>query len=183
MKKTLLIAAAVGLALAAGPATALAADGNTIDIQDRCDPDSFQAQGVDCAPVTDQGTVTFDELIGSLIANQSNDGWRFKQEKLTIRQGQPLNLRLSRGGEAHTITEVPTFGLGCLDFINALVFPGQDPTAFPAACAAPETFTPGIFGGDLIFPGGNFSKTGLSKGTHRFQCMIHPWMNSTVTVR
>ena len=184
MNKSLLTLATVGLALAAGPATALA-DGNTLELQDRCDEASFTAAGIGCdRPEGDGGgSVTLDELFASLVANQSNDKWRFKQEKVTLRQGQPLNIAMTRGGEGHTVTEVQSFGLGCVPELNAVVFPGQDPTAFPAACGDPGTFTPGIFGRDLIAPGLDYSKTGLSTGTHRFQCMIHPWMKTTVTVR
>lgn len=181
MNKSILALATVGLALATGPAAALASDGNMLSVQDRCDEVTFNEAGIDCHPVTDQGgTVTLDALFGSLVAGQPDDGWRFKQDKITLRPGQPLDIALTRGGEAHTITEVGTFGPGCVPEINAILFPGKDPAA---ACANPATFTPGIFGGDLIAPGLDFSKTGLSKGTHRFQCMIHPWMRTTVTVR
>jgi plastocyanin len=184
MNKSLLTIATVGLALAIGPASALAADA-TIEVQDRCDVASFNAGGIGCDRPQDDGggSATLDELFASLVADQSNDKWRFKQERVTLRQGQPLNIAMTRGGEAHTVTEVPGYGLGCVPELNAVVFPGQDPTAFPAACDDPATFTPGIFGGDLIAPGLDFSKTGLGKGTHRFQCMIHPWMKTTVSVR
>lgn len=186
-KKSLLAAATVGLALAAAPAAALASDG-TIDVQDRCDGPSFQAAGIDCnRPAGDGGgSVTLGELFSSLVADQSNGKWRFKDDRVTIRQGEAVNVTMSRGGEAHTITEVPTFGLGCVPELNGPVFPGQDPTAVPAAiCANPLTFTPGAFvpGGNLVLPGQSFAIAGLSKGTHRFQCMIHPWMKTTVTVR
>jgi plastocyanin len=181
--KTLLATATVGLALAAMPAAALASDG--IDVQDRCDETSFNAAGIDChRPAGDGGgSVTLGALFATLAVNHAHENWRFKQDKVSLRGGQPLNIAMTRGGEAHTVTEVPSFGLGCVPELNAVVFPGQDPTAFPAACASPATFTPGIFGGDLIAPGLDFSKAGLSKGTHRFQCMIHPWMKSTVTVK
>jgi hypothetical protein len=181
MKKSLLALAlaTVGLALAVGPATALAS-GSTLEVQDRCDPDTFVPANIDCAPVTDQGgTVTLDALFGSLVAGAPNDGWRFKQNKITLREGQPLDIALTRGGEGHTITQVDKFGPGCVPEINAILFPGKDPAA---QCADPATFTPGIFGGDLIAPGLDFSKN-VSKGVHRFQCMIHPWMQTTVTVR
>jgi plastocyanin len=183
MKNRLLAAATVGLALAALPATALASDG--IEVQDRCDEATFNAAGIDChRPAGDGGgSVTLDALFASLAADRQNDKWRFKGDKVTLREGQPLNISMTRGGEAHTVTEVPVFGLGCVPPLNEVVFPGQDPTAFPPECANPATFTPGIFGGDLIVPGMTFTKVGLSKGTHRFQCMIHPWMKSTVTVR
>jgi plastocyanin len=188
MKNRLLATATVGLAFAVTPAAALASDGG-ITVQDRCDHDSFVAALGDphaCdRPQGDGGGVTtFDELIASLIADRANDHWRFKEEKVALRAGQSLNVTMNRGGEGHTVTEVPSFGPGCVPELNALVFPGQDPTAFPAACGAATTFTPGFLGGDLIAPGlPGFSKVGLSKGTHRFQCMIHPWMKSTVAVR
>jgi plastocyanin len=183
MNKSLLTIATVGLALATAPAGALASDG--IEVQDRCDVASFNAAGIGCdRPQGDGGgSVTLNELFGSLVANQANDKWRFKGDKVTIRQGQPLTIKMTRGGEGHTVTEVPSFGLGCVPDLNGPVFPGQDPFATPAICDNPATFTPGIFGGDLIAPGLDFSKTGLSKGTHRFMCMIHPWMKTTVTVR
>jgi plastocyanin len=128
------------------------------------------------------GNVTLDELFSSLVADRTNDKWRFK-DKVTIKQGQTLNIKMTRGGEAHTVTEVPSFGLGCVPDLNGPVFPGQDPTARPEVCNNPAVFTPGIFGGDLIAPGLDFTKTGLAKGTHRFMCMIHPWMKTTVTVK
>ncbi len=182
--KTLLATATAAVALVAMPAAALASS-DGIDVQDRCDVATFNAAGIECdRPAGDGGgSVTIDELFASLVQNQRNDKWRFKGDKVTIKAGQPLNITMSRGGEGHTVTEVPSFGLGCVPELNAVVFPGQDPTAFPAVCGAPATFTPGIFGGDLIAPGLDFTKVGLSKGTHRFECMIHPWMRTTVTVR
>jgi plastocyanin len=177
--KTLLATATAGLALALSPAAALASDGLTV--QDRCDPATFNPAGIDCQPITGQGgTVTLDALFGSLVAGAPNDGWRFRPGKISLREGQPLDIAMTRGGEGHTVTEVAAFGPGCVPEINAILFPGQAPAA---ECANPATFTPGIFGGDLIVPGLDFSKTGLAKGTHRFQCMIHPWMKTTVAVR
>ena len=176
--KTLLATATVGLALAVTPAAALAFDGLTI--QDRCDPTTFSPAGIDCRPLTQQGgTVTLDALFGSLVAGAPDDGWRFRKAKISLREGQPLDIAMTRGGEGHTVTEVAKFGPGCVPEINAILFPGK---AAAAECANPATFTPGIFGGDLIAPGLDFSKTGLGEGTHRFQCMIHPWMKTTVTV-
>jgi plastocyanin len=186
LKYRFLATATLGLALAALPASAVASDAG-IDVQDRCDPETFNAalgEGA-CSRVDDSGSkVTFDELFARLAVKHEHPNWRFKDEKVTLKQGQPLNVTMTKGGEGHTVTEVPSFGLGCVPELNAVVFPGQDPTAFPAVCGDPATFTPGAFGGDLIAPGlPSFSHTGLDKGVHRFQCMIHPWMKSTVTVR
>jgi hypothetical protein len=185
MKKTgLLATATVGLALAALPACALASDG--IDVQDRCDAVTFAQLPGGCHRVDDSGSVvTLDELFARLAADHAHPNWRFKGDKVTLRQGQPLDITMSKGGEGHTVTEVDAFGLGCVPELNAVVFPDKDPTAFPGACADPLTFAPGALvpGGNLIAPGLPFSIAPLSKGTHRFQCMIHPWMKSTVTVR
>jgi len=45
------------------------------------------------------------------------------------------------------------------------------------------TFAPGAAGGTAILPGESFSFTGVTKGVHRYMCMIHPWMKTTVTVK
>ena len=180
-----LAAATVGLAFAVAPAAALASDGG-ITVQDRCDHDSFTAAGIDCARPADDGggAVTIDELFATVAATRAHPKWRFKEDKVTLRAGQPLNVTMDRGGEFHTVTEVAQFGHGCVPPLNALVFPGENPEDIPAACAT--TLVPRIFDpsgqGTGILPGQSFSYAGLSKGTHRFQCMIHPWMKSTVTV-
>jgi plastocyanin len=186
-KKRFLALATVGVALAL-PASA-AASGAHIEVQDVCDEATFNAVLGDGACERPQGdgggNVTFDELIARLERKQEHKAWRFKEDKVRIEHGEALTIAMTRGGEAHTITEVPSFGLGCVEELNALTFPGQDPSALPAVCANPLVFTPGAFqpGGQLILPRHTFSYTGLSKGVHRFMCMIHPWMKTTVTVR
>jgi plastocyanin len=183
MNKSLLTIATVGLALAIGPAGALASDAG-IDVQDRCDTETFAVVPGGCHRVDDSGSaVTLDELFARLAVDHAHPNWRFKSDKVTIRAGQPLPITMTKGGEGHTVTEVPSFGLGCVPELNAVVFPGQDPTAFPAVCGEQATFTPGFLGGNLIAPGLPSFSYALSKGTHRFQCMIHPWMKTTVTVR
>jgi hypothetical protein len=185
--RRLLAAATVGLAFAVAPAAALASDGG-ITVQDRCDPDSFADAQIECVrPAGDGGgAVTFNELISSLIANRANDKWRFKEEKVTLRAGQPLKVTMDRGGEFHTITPVAQFGHGCVPPLNALVFPGENAEDVPAVCATtlvPHLFDPtGV--GTGILPGQSFAYPGMPKGAvQRFQCMIHPWMKTTVTVR
>jgi hypothetical protein len=185
--RTALAAAAAALALAALPASA-AASGAEIEVQDVCDPVSFNAalgDGACVRPAGDGGgSVAFDELFARLERRREHGAWRFKGDKV-VRDGEALRVSMTRGGEFHTFTEVAAFGLGCVPPLNAAVFPGQDPTAFPAQCADPLTFAPGaaVPGGTGILPGQSFTITGLQKGTHRFVCLIHPWMKSTVTVR
>lgn len=177
-----------GLAVAAMPTSARASD-PVIEVQDRCDPASFNAvlgPGACVRPAGDGGgLVTFAELFARLEEDQEHSNWRFKDDSVSLRSGAPLKVKMTRGGEFHTVTEVGSFGHGCVPELNAVTFPGEDPTALPDECGDPLTFQPGAFvpGGDGILPGQSFSVGGLGKGVHRFMCMIHPWMTSKVTVR
>ena len=47
--------------------------------------------------------LAFDELIGRLVKKQEHGKWRFKDEKVKLKYGEPLNITMSRGGEAHTV--------------------------------------------------------------------------------
>src|SRR3954452_23910915 len=74
---------------------------------------------------------------------------------------------VNEGGEAHTFTMVPKFGNGCVDALN----PVPGPPAVDCATIVP------------ILPGGTADITVGQAPTVLFQCMIHPWMRSTVDVR
>jgi hypothetical protein len=73
----------------------------------------------------------------------------------------------NRGGEVHTFTEVVNFGGGIVDELNAAL-PPDTPPAVPI--------------GSLRFiPAGAQSELPvLAAGTHLFECLIHPWMRTTV---
>ena len=87
------------------------------------------------------------------------------------RSGQSVRAR-NEGGETHTFTEVAKFGGGFVPPLNAL---SGNPT--PAAeCLASSV------GATIVPAGGLSSPATLSKGRHRFQCCIHPWMRTVVTV-
>ncbi len=186
-KRRVLAVVTVGLALGAMPAGAAASNAD-IEVRDACDPVTFdQALGPGaCKRAAGDGgpVVTVDEFVARLQRQHEDSKWRFNAN-VTIKHGEPLTIAMSRGGERHTVTEVPSFGLGCIAGINALVFPDEDPTAFPAVCDDPLTFQPGatVPGGTSIRPGESFSVTGLARGVHRYFCAIHPWMKTTVTVK
>ena len=184
----LLATGCVALTFMIVPSGALASNAD-IEVEDRCDPASFDAAlgaGSCVRPAGDGGgSVTFDELLARLGQKREHGKWRFKDDKVKLKYGESLDIAMTRGGEFHTVTEVGSFGLGCVPPLNELVFPEENPTNFPAECDDPLTFAPGadVPGGTGILPGQKFSFTGLSKGTHKYMCMIHPWMNSTVTVK
>jgi hypothetical protein len=140
-----------------------------VDIQDRCDPVTFDAAIAPGTCVRDGGT-TFDEFFAEFLDKRSVGHWRFHPDDLTIRSGQPLTA-VNQGGEVHTFTEVPEFGPGCVPMLNQ---PGDVP---------PDFCTNGTFGDTAVPPDGSRTVAGLSRGTHDFQCLVHPWMHTVVTVR
>jgi plastocyanin len=46
----------------------------------------------------------------------------------------------------------------------------------------PECSVPGLFDSSLVEDGDTLELKGMAPGVHRFQCLIHPWMRTTVTV-
>jgi hypothetical protein len=92
---------------------------------------------------------------------------------VSIDEGETLIARFARGGEAHTFTEVADFGPGCVGFINDLVglsgAPAGDCDLIQATMVSPQR--------------PELTVSGLAVGEHYFECLIHPWMRTTVTVR
>jgi hypothetical protein len=77
------------------------------------------------------------------------------------------------GGEDHTLTEVANVGGGCIQALNDLL--GLTPVP---ECAG---FPGGGFAATLVRPGGTPTVT-VAPEIHRFECLIHPWMKTTVDV-
>lgn len=178
--RALIATAALGLALAGGlPAATADEGGRTIALQDRCDPVTFNAalQNPHACEPTHDGRVTFAELGAALAADPAEIlqernalGWRFHSSDTSIKAGQDL-LVVNTGGEGHTFTRVSKFGGGCIPPLNA------------AFGLAPDPRCPAILATTLL-PGTSMHVSGLSAGrTYLFECMIHPWMRTTVRVR
>jgi plastocyanin len=144
--------------------------GQVIQIQDRCDPATFDAALQDPNACVRDGGTTFAEFLAEFLKNGSVGHWRFHPDDTEIRLGQSLTAK-NVGGEFHTFTEVVRFGPGCIELLNQ----GQDP---PAICE-----NPAVFPGTGVLPGTAVHVAGLTPGTHKFQCLIHPWMRTVVTVR
>jgi plastocyanin len=100
--------------------------------------------------------------------------WRFDPASFNLPAGKQVVLQ-NLGGEFHTWTKVAEFGGGLIPDLNF----GQD--------ARPECFAPdginnvGIEAGEVEV-GATAGSADLPSGTHKFQCCIHPWMQSTVRV-
>ena len=143
----------------------------SVSIQDQCDPATFNA-ALGAGTCTRQGTVTFAAFNAELTATRSVAAWRFVPTSLAISLGGVITAT-NQGGEVHTFTEVEQFGGGIVPALNAA---SGNPNV------APECLR--LQASDRIGPGGSFrTDAETSRGTERYQCCIHPWMRTVVTVR
>jgi len=134
-----------------------------ITMQDACDPDTFNA-AVGPGTCVRPGGTPFDQFIAQLQRNGAAGAWDFQPGKTTAKVGQTF-VAINRGGEAHTFTEVKTFGGGVVPLLNQL---SGTPNVAPE-CAALEP-------GDFVAPGGTYREDLHEAGNVKFQCCIHPWM-------
>lgn len=174
MRRNRIIAFATASALAASLAVVAVASGaaqsRNVQVLDDCEAASFNAV-IGPGTCVKDGGVTFFEFIEQLETQGRAPAWRFSPEQLKLSAGGTLNAA-NRGGEFHTLTEVAAFGGGCVAELNEIL--GLTPV--------PECAIPGIFGTTGIAPGGELETAALAAGTHRFMCLIHPWMKTTATV-
>ena len=138
-----------------------------IEILDACDPTSFDAVFGVGTCIRQGGRNLFD-FIDEVSAKGKADAWRFAPGNIEARVGQTL-LAVNNGGEKHTFTEVEKFGGGLNATLNEL---SHNPDV------APECNT-----STLIAAGGSQTEHLDEPGTELYQCCIHPWMRTTVTVR
>jgi plastocyanin len=173
--RTRRLATVAGLAvlLVLVPAAGASAASATRQVQvlDDCDPASFNAAIGPGTCIKDGGT-TFQEFIAQLLAQGRAPAWRFAPGQLNLDPGGTLAAN-NRGGEDHTFTEVANFGGGCIAALNDLL--GLTPVP---ECAG---FPGGAFAATLVPPSGTVTTAPLPPGVHRFECLIHPWMRTTVT--
>jgi hypothetical protein len=145
----------------------------TVDLRDDCDPTSFN-QVVGPGTCVGDGDTTFDELTNELVATGSVQKWRFNPERTEADRG--VNT-VNRGGETHTFTEVARFGGGFVPPLNV----GRSDLA-PECATSPGV--PAAAALSSIVPAGTSSSTvPLTKGVHKFQCCIHPWMQTTIVIK
>jgi hypothetical protein len=188
---SVLAVATASLALAA---TAGASHGGGVVIQSRdaCDPASFPP-GFCVRTDNSGGVVTFAELLDKVKKSGAHPAWKFTKDDLTVERGTPVVAEFGRGGEVHSFTDVTATGPGpgCIGLLNGLMFNGDETTA--AMCGTEDPGGAGlgaILVGDPergipksgLFPGQPLTIDTSTPGTRIFQCMIHPWMRTTVTV-
>jgi len=151
------------------PGAASAGAVRNVQIMDRCDPASFNAlfgAGVCVDRAAGVPVTTFLARVNPKDGGHS--AWRFAPGQLSLRPGQSLRLN-NRGGETHSFTEVVDFGLGVVPGLDASLPPGTPP-AVPVDEDALNFLDAGV----------TMDLGALPSGTHRFECLIHPWMRATV---
>jgi plastocyanin len=169
-----------GCLMLAGATLALAQEKTPTPTQivalDECDPTTFNAvAGPDfCKNIALGYSTTFDNLFAEAAAGTPDPNWDFEPDTVSIKEGTILSV-VDQGGEPHTFTEVAQFGGG---FIPGLNGPGE--TTVPECAGG---FGKVAVAKTRILQGSHIEVTGLSKGKHRFECCIHPWMRVTVEVK
>jgi plastocyanin len=182
VKRTLLIVGLVvcGLVLAGAGAMEMDAPKPVAQVValDECDPATFNnavgpdfCKNVALAPLG--FATTFQNLFAEAAAGKPDPNWDFEPDTLSINQGTIVSV-VDQGGEPHTFTEVKQFGGGFVPGLNS----GQ--AAVPECAAG---FSDVAVAKTRILQGSTSLVTGLSKGTHYFQCCIHPWMRVKVEVK
>jgi hypothetical protein len=159
------------LALVVLPPSALAGDTRKVFALDRCEPDSFNA-AIGPGTCVRNGGVTFDNFVRRLNPQDGgHNAWRFSRHDVDLTPGQRLSVT-NTGGEEHTFTEVVDFGAGIVPPLNAALPPGTPPA---------EPIDEDNLG--FIDAGDSLRLDALPAGTHRFECLIHPWMRTVVDQR
>ena len=179
--RPLILLPIVLLALVSFPTSASAGpDSRTIEAYDDCEVASFNA-AVGPGTCVGDGETTFDDFIGQLVENgnvpnEAAKDWDFSREDFGLDAGGRLKI-VNLGGEFHTFTEVAAFGGSCIPLINDLL--NSSPNAGGTLDVIPECSD---LGTTLIPPGGKLTVKNITPGVHRYQCLIHPWMQSTAIV-
>ena len=169
---------AVGVAVVAGTVS-YAAGARIIRLEDQCDPATFNAVfGAGTCVSTHHG-VTFDHFINELLHTQRAGGWMISPRQVNITEDQAFQAQ-NNGGETHTFTEVDEFGGGFIPELNEL---SGNPVPAPECLAL--TQKPGFPNVEDLIPAGGTSEAEHEEAgtTHHYQCCIHPWMRTDVTVR
>jgi hypothetical protein len=144
----------------------------SVELRDDCDPASFNA-AIGPGTCVRQGSTTFAEFNAQLARDKTVEGWRFNPDETSLRVADSL-LATNRGGEQHTFTRVAQFGGSIVPPINAaLGNPAPPPECGAALRIASGASTAARVAGSPALP----------VGQNLFQCCIHPWMRTAVTVR
>jgi plastocyanin len=163
----------MGIALIGAGALAYATTIRTVDLNDQCDPATFNAAVGDGTCTGHNAGVPFDVFLNQVGTSGQAGAWHIAPGVVSLRVGDALQAQ-NMGGETHTFTEVTQFGGGFVDFLNQL---SGNPVPVPECNPATN---PDI---QFVAPGQHTDPDLEEKGVHHYQCCIHPWMRTDVIVR
>jgi len=141
-----------------------------LELRDDCDSTSFNAN-IGPGTCVRRGSVTFDRFIADLTKDRFVGAWKNNPDQFNGKPGTSIDVS-NIGGETHTFTRVAAFGGGVVPLLNDLS--GNTTVAAECADLDPTTIVPA---------GGHMHGAALAAGNYRFQCCIHPWMRTTVSIR
>jgi hypothetical protein len=137
-------------------------------MMDACDGPTFN-EDVGPGTCSRPNGVSFPDFIAQLTAHQFAGAWHNAPSQTDAWLGDSI-VAYNNGGEMHTFTRVANFGGGIVPPLNQLS--GN-------LLMAPECGTET----DFVSPGGTDTDALDQTGDLKFQCCIHPWMRTTVTVK
>jgi hypothetical protein len=146
--------------------------------RDDCDPATFNAPtAAGPGACIGNGKTTFAKFIAEVTEDKSSGAWRINPDQTEVDPGQPSVIS-NRGGELHTFTKVEKFGGGIVPPLNDLS--GNRIPAPECLAQPPDKLTAGNI---PAFPLSSTTGPAFPVGTSKYQCCIHPWMRSVVTVK
>ena len=166
------LTAATGVASLVG-AIAYAATVRTVDLNDQCDPATFNAAIGPGTCTSNTPGVPFDVFVNQVGTTGQAGPWHFAPGIVQLSDGEAVQAH-NTGGETHTFTEVAHFGGGFVDQLNQL---SGNPVPAPECNPAKN---PEI---QFVAPGERTTPDLEEPGVHHYQCCIHPWMRTDVIVR
>jgi len=176
------VVGALSLAAALGTFAGAAHAKDFLDIRarDQCDPVTFNAGRANplCSP-SHAGSVTLQEFLDAL-PNGGHDAWKFNPgpSGAHIDRGGTVQVR-SDAGETHTFTKVVAFGGGAVPALNVAV--GNAPPRIECLAPRPNLTSINVAANTAqLFQAGG---TLFPPGINLYQCCIHPWMRTIITVR
>jgi hypothetical protein len=180
---SVLAVATASLALAA-TAGASSDEGVVIQSRDACDPATFPP-GFCVRTDNSGGRVTIGELLDKVTQSGAHPAWRFTKDEVKVKRGTPVTVEFGRGGEVHSFTDVTASGPnpvpGCIDVINLAEFGSAATNPLCGPVPVPDGLG-AILATSGVFPDRPLTIDTSTRGTRFFQCMLHPWMRTTVTV-
>ena len=177
----LILAGSLVLGVAAVAAVA-SEDSRAFRVPDDCEATSFNALASGLCDPKFGGDTTFTKFINELTEDKKVGAWRFNPDGTTLDRGQKTIIE-SRGGEFHTFTKVADFGGGIVPILNTLS--GTEttrPECGTLGTLAPPSSTNQFVPSGAAFMGPTAGSSDLPPGTTKWQCCIHPWMHTTITV-